>query len=95
MSNRGLAYEGLVNFFLTYYCAWTFPGLFPCPSCALCAGVLGLCVYLCVYENLQAERQKKLRNEVGRNLHASLMNLCMFPHPIPVLREMQNLKQKS
>lgn len=59
MNDRVLASEDLVSFFLTYYCAWTFPGLFPCPSCALCAGVLGLCVYLCVCENLQAERQKK------------------------------------
>lgn len=91
MCNGVLDYEDFIDFFLTYYCAWTFPGLFPCPSCALCAGVLGLCVYLCVCENLQAERQKKLRYEVGRKLHASLMNLCIFPHPIPISSVSQNL----
>lgn len=91
MNDRVLASEDLVSFFLTYYCAWTFPGLFPCPSCALCAGVLGLCVYLCVCENLQAERQKKtLRNEGGRKLCASLMNLCIFPHPAPLFCKIPN-----
>lgn len=45
--------EGLAGLTLTCCYVWTFLGPSPCLSCALCAGVLDLCVYLCVYENLQ------------------------------------------
>lgn len=72
--------------FLTYYCAWTSPDLFPCPSCALYAGVLDLCVYLCVCENLQGEKQKELRNKIRSNLcfgpqapHLCILMLLSYP----------------
>ena len=52
IANPLLNDEGLAGSTLTCCYAWTFLGPSPCPSCALCAGVLDLYVYLCVYENL-------------------------------------------
>jgi len=53
--------------------------------------VFSVFVFIFVFVRICKQRGKKLRNEVGRKLHASLVNLYMFPHPIPVFSVIQNL----
>lgn len=65
MSNALLSDEGLTDLTLTCCYAWIFPGPSPCPSCALYVGVLDLCVYLCVYENLQPQEISQLRGVIS------------------------------